>query len=108
MLFKVESIRPDRDYELGVTWWDFDGGGRSESIQVENSAGSEVTPLVTGYKLPIYFNPRSKTGRRGLPVSLVFKIPKKVYVNGSFQVRIVRAGGSNAVLSEMWVADQKP
>jgi hypothetical protein len=104
LLFRVRILHPDETYDLGLTFWDFDGGGRTESVQLETAGRKPIVSLMNGYVLPVYWDRPTQKVRGNRPVSLALKMPKEAYADGSVLVRIVLKHGSNVVVSEVWTA----
>ncbi|MFH1920068.1 MAG: ThuA domain-containing protein [Planctomycetota bacterium] len=49
---QIEGLRPGKKYKLFISWWDFDNGGRIQSIRLQSKDGSRSFPAVEPTALP--------------------------------------------------------
>ncbi len=92
VLIDLDGLSPTGHYEVGLSWWDYDAGGREQSIFVNGEPALPRTPLprwrgaeqpAAVIRIPI---PEAAL-RRGGPVTLAIR----------------RDAGPNVVVGEVWV-----
>jgi HEAT repeat protein/type 1 glutamine amidotransferase len=95
--FEVSSLNPKKAYAVGLSWWDYDGNGRVQSVALVTGKGEKSTQVVKPAKLPSF------TGANEMPAEVNATIPPALYADGTLQIAIRREGASNAVVSEIWL-----
>ncbi len=95
---EASGLDPQKSYRVGLTWWDYDGNGRVQSVRLSGQQVLKPTPL-----------PSYKKGKQA-PATLVLDAPGSAYKSGKMPIEIRQSGGPNAVLSEIWLleSDAKP
>jgi len=96
---QIEGLRPGRKYRLSVSWWDFDNGGRIQSIRLLSKDGSRSSPALEPTALPAYYE-RNELGK-----TYSLDIPRELVEAGSFDCLIELLRGPNAVISEAWLVE---
>ena len=96
--FTIEGLDPARRYVLCLTWWDFDGGGRSQSVFALGPHGRQQ--LLQAQTLP----PWSKSHEK--PALLEIGLPAGVIVSGRIRFQVVKETSANCVVSEAWVEER--
>ena len=51
---QIEGLRPGKKYKLSISWWDFDNGGRIQSVRLQSKDGSRSFPVLEPTALPAY------------------------------------------------------
>ncbi len=90
---EVTGLKADRAYQLGFTWWDYDGNGRAQSVWVN---GQQV---VAKTALP------SWTGKQEAAATVTALIPAAAIKDGKVSIEFRREAASNVVLSELWISE---
>jgi alpha-galactosidase len=98
VLYRFTRLAQAKSYTLGVLWWDYDAGGRVQSILVGSAGAGEWTPLVEHKKLPSF------TDKGEMPERIELTIPGDMIRDGAVDVMIRRDQGPNAVVSEISIA----
>jgi len=92
--FEATGLKPKKSYQLGLTWWDYDGNGRAQSVWAHVIGASSARQLMPKTALPAG---RRKPGEKTIP------LPRGLTAGGKMRI-VVRADGlSNAVVSELWL-----
>ena len=100
IVFDLVDLDPARAYQLGYTWWDYDANGRVQSILLRTANG-DLT-LVDRARLPAW------GGHREGPESTLLRLPPGTYAEGTARLVVRRdAGAHNAVLSELWLVEER-
>ena len=94
---KIHGLKADCRYGIGLTWWDFGGQGRTQSVLAASPDGKSQTLVVKPTVLPDY---RTK---KELPATVRFALPADLARSGAAVLIIRKDRGANAVLSELWV-----
>ncbi|MBN2216710.1 MAG: hypothetical protein JW719_05000 [Pirellulales bacterium] len=101
---EATGLDPNKSYSIGFSWWDYNNDGRIESVYLAAGDGSGKTPLLEKTLLPAYAMIREQ-----LPVEKTFAVPKSLHASGKMKIIFAfdeaRAQGSNAVVSEVWIAE---
>jgi type 1 glutamine amidotransferase len=97
--FEISGLDSQKRYALGFTWWDYDGGGRAQSVVLTGG-----TPARTQTILPV--TPLARyAGRKELPTAAKLPLPSEFVAGGKVRVMFRRGSGPNAVLSEVWILE---
>jgi len=95
--FEIAGLRPNKAYRLGFTWWDYDHNDRVESVWATAGRPARRVRLLAPTKLPSYAVGEKKAAEVTVP------IPRAVSAFGTVQVTFALEGGTNAVVSEVWL-----
>ena len=96
---QIDGLHADKKYKLCVSWWDFDNGGRIQSIRLRSSDGSQSFPALEPTALPAYYE------KNELAETHSFAIPRELVNAGSFDCLLELVRGPNAVISEAWLVE---
>jgi len=99
--FTLEGLESARAYAIGFTWWDGDGGGRSQSVRFLGVNGTE--PVVA---LPVTRLPSGAANQP--PATIQLPVPAAAVAQGRARVAFTHQSGPNAVLGELWLIETKP
>ena len=94
---KGSGLDPAKTYQLGFSWWDYDHNVRAQSVRAEAGTPTRRVELLARTKLPSYGQSKQKPQEKTLP------IPRGISGFGELTVTFAREGGSNAVVSEIWL-----
>lgn len=94
---QIESLRPAKKYKLFISWWDFDNGGRIQSIRFQPRDGGRSFRALAPMPLPAYHE------KNELGTTHSFDIPSGLVKSGSLDCLIELVRGPNAVVSEAWL-----
>jgi HEAT repeat protein/type 1 glutamine amidotransferase len=89
--FEASGLQPQKHYQLGFTWWDYDANGREQSVWV---GGKQVLAKTA---LPAW------QGKQQGPLQLAVAIPSDAIKNGKVAIEFRGEGQSNVVCSEIWL-----
>jgi|GEM_PF-3205769 len=99
---KVSGVDRTKRYQVHLTWWDFDAGGRTQSVICKQSRGYMLSVPVAAQSLPNFAvsgdGPAEKSFR--LPVHFAD-------AEGNIDLKIRKEFGPNAVVSELWIYEVK-
>lgn len=90
---EVTGLKADRAYQLGFTWWDYDGNGRAQSVWVNGQQVAAKTALP------------SWTGKQEAAATVTAVIPAAAIKDGKVSVEFRREAASNVVLGEVWLSE---
>jgi len=96
--FTIDGLDLMRRYMLCVTWWDFDGNGRRQSVFTTGSRGRQQ--LARAQNLPSWRTNHEK------PALVEAALPPESIVNGRARFQIVAEAPVNCVVSEAWVEER--
>ena len=96
---QIEGLRAGKKYKLFISWWDFDNGGRIQSVRLQSKDGSRSFPALEPTALPTYYE-RNELGK-----TYSFDIPWELVKAGSLDCLIELVRGPNAVISEVWLVE---
>jgi len=91
VLVEVSGLDATKNYQIGFTWWDYDANGRAQSVWIGGQKIAEKTPLP----------------KREGPATLAVGIPAATIKDGKVTVEFRKEAASNAVLSELWLMEEK-
>ncbi len=93
VVIEVSGLDPEKKYQVGFVWWDYDNNGRVQSVAVGKMKvlDKSVLPAWKGKNQPA--------------VSMAVTIPTSEIEKGRTLIRFIREGASNAVVSEVWIAE---
>jgi hypothetical protein len=97
VVFELSGIDRTGHYLVGLTWWDFDAGGRVQTVMVASPGNRNVRIAVPTIGLPDF------TKSKKLPAQKQFTLPATFAKDGKVQIAVIQAAGANAVISELWV-----
>ena len=93
--YAISGLKAGTDYILGMTWWDSDGNGRRQSVEIN---GKEVLPDTRA----IAYDENKAT-----PTRIRFALLPEHIVDGSVKLSIRKVDGPNVVNSELWIMKRK-
>jgi len=101
--YRFSGLDPERQYCVGVLWWDADGTSRQQSLTIAPTdpaaASAGATVVLPAQDLP--------SGPLGEPAQwLTLDLPAALVRTGDLTVASNLAAGINAVLSEVWVFER--
>jgi len=94
---RLEGLDRSRQYLVEITWWDYDDGGRTQSVIAATPDGRLVRFALPGVRLPNF------TSDGQLPAQRQFRLPMAYVRDGKLQLWVRCETGPNAVVSEVWV-----
>ncbi len=97
VVFELSGIDRTGRYLVGLTWWDFDAGGRAQTVIVASPDKRNVRIAIPTIGLPDY------TKSKKLPAQKQFTLPATFAKDGRMQLAVIHAAGANAVISELWI-----
>ena len=97
LTFRVEQLKSDRYYTLGLSWWDFAGDGRKQSVRLTSIDGEQVVQAVQDATLPKW------TGNQPGLESLLVEVPVTVRTDGTATIRILASKKAAPCVSEIWL-----
>ncbi len=97
IVFEISNLAPRNKYELGFSWWDYDGNGRTQSVLMAENKPYRFTGLVGPTRLPVYRGRRERPAEMTVPLN----IPNRS--DGEVAVAFKQEWQSNAVVSEVWL-----
>jgi type 1 glutamine amidotransferase/HEAT repeat protein len=93
VVVEAAGLKPGRAYQLGFTWWDYDGNGRAQSVW---AAGQQVVAKTV---LP------SWKGKQEQAATLTALVPSSAVKEGKATLRFRREAASNALVGEVWLSE---
>ncbi len=96
----ITGLDRSKRYTLGLTWWDYDDGGRSQSVVLSSPDGRQVRLAVPTIRLPNYTTDKQAPAEKRCPLPVTFAR------DGQMRVVVQRTTGANAVISEVWIWEQ--
>ena len=95
--FEASGLDAKKAYQLGFTWWDFDGNGRVQSVWLAPGKGGDFKNVLKSTKLPNFKDAQEPAAEFTLPVH------PSLYKDGSLRIAFRQDGPNNAVVSEIWL-----
>lgn len=95
---RVTGLKAGSSYSLGLSWWDWGGGGRWQSVMLASIDGEQKQVVVPRAALPGWLK-----GKKEQPGQQVVPIPAGIAPDGSVKVFINREAGAAACISELWL-----
>ena len=92
------GLHTKQKYEIGLTWWDYDNGARTQMVTVGSVDGRNVHMAIPAIRLPNFKDDRQK------PAEKRFRLPVNLARDGKMRLVVQQVTGANAVISELWVA----
>jgi len=102
VVFEIRGLDSSRRYQLGMTWWDYDNSGRTQSVVVGSPDGRLVRLAVPAIRLPDYKDSRL------LPAERRFQLPVTFAQDGKLRLAVQQVAGANAVIGELWIYQWTP
>ena len=97
VVLEVAGLDATKTYQVGFSWWDYDHDVRAQSVRAEAGTPTRRVELLARTKLPSYGHRKEKPQVKTLPV------PRGLSGFGALTVTFAREGGSNTVVSEVWL-----
>ncbi|MCY3024663.1 MAG: ThuA domain-containing protein, partial [Planctomycetota bacterium] len=95
--FDATGLDAKKAYQIGFSWWDFDGGGRVESVWLAPGKGGEFKQVLKPTKLPDFKSAQE------MPAEFTVAVPPALHADGSLRIAFRQNAGPNAVVSEIWL-----
>ena len=95
----LRGLRAGRRYRLGLSWWDYGGKGRMQSVVALPHGSKRQEPLLEPTRLPRYL------GKGERPAELFLDLPPALTAGGTVRLIVRNDRGANAVVSELWVLE---
>ena len=93
VIVEATGLKAGRPYQLGFSWWDYDGNGRAQSVWID---GQQV---VAKTALP------SWKGKQESAATVTAIVPATAIKAGRVSVAFRREAASNVVVGEVWLID---
>jgi hypothetical protein len=102
LVFRISGLKRDKNYTLGLTWWDVDEQGRRQHAVLESVDRETVVEAIPAMPLPAW-----KEGDSLPPETLTCPIPDGVRPDGTATLRVKTMGEqtANVVVCEVWVEE---
>jgi len=97
--FMLEGLDRSKRYQMNIVWWDFDAGGRAQSLTVQSPDRSMIRILRPGISLPDFKESHLPPRTMTMPLPMAFVRDGKLLVN------VRSESGPNAVVSEIWISE---
>ena len=97
VVFELSGVDRGRRYMAGLSWWDYDNGGRSQSVLVGSPDGRAVRLAVPAIRLPNYTDDGQLLAERR------FLLPVTFARDGKMRLTVQGVTGANTVISELWI-----
>lgn len=97
--FLFEGLDRAKKYRLHLTWWDYDAGGRAQSLIVRSPDESQIRILRPGKSLPDF------TKNAMLPETVSLALPMAFVRDGKLRLDVKMDAGPNALVSEIWITE---
>ena len=95
VVFEASGLNPQRTYQLGFSWWDFDHNTRAQSVWAKGGPGPEVK-LLEKTRLP--------SGSAGEPAAeKTLPVSKELTAAGPLRITFRNEAQPNVVVSELWL-----
>jgi hypothetical protein len=101
IVFKLSGIERGKRYLLGLTWWDYDDGSRTESVLIGSPDARLVRLAITAIRLPNYTTDGQPPAEKRFPLPVTFAR------EGEMRLIVLGVTGANAVVSELWIWELK-
>jgi type 1 glutamine amidotransferase len=97
--FEISGLDPHQRYALGFTWWDYDNGGRVQSVTLGSGQPAQSKTILPNTPLPNY------TAKKFIPTAAKLPVPPEFAAGGKVRVAFKKIAGPNAVVSELWLIE---
>lgn len=98
--YEITGLSSDKDYMLGIAWWDVDRNGRVQSVSFGSGEPVEWTEVVPPSPVKANYRGKPTWARMVLPVQSRFA------ENGRMRVAFRKHGQSNVTISELWLLER--
>ena len=104
VILQLSGLEPGTPYTLDVTWWDFGGGGRTQSLTITSVDGESSVQPILPTRIPGWLNGKNKK-----PQTLTTTIPANLNIDGSVKLIITNHEGPSVSVSALalFAADAK-
>jgi type 1 glutamine amidotransferase/HEAT repeat protein len=90
---EVTGLKAGQPYQLGFTWWDYDGNGRAQSVWAN---GQQV---VAKTALPAW------KGKQEAAATITASVPAAAIKDGRGVIEFRREAAGNVVVGEVWLSE---
>jgi hypothetical protein len=97
VVFDLDGLDRAKHYLAGLTWWDYDDGGRTQSVVAGSPDGRLVRLAVSAIRLPNYTSDAQPPDERRFHLPVVFAR------DGRMRLSVEQVTGANVVISELWI-----
>ncbi|MHB8955049.1 MAG: hypothetical protein ACYC4U_18905, partial [Pirellulaceae bacterium] len=101
VVFEITGLDPQRHYDVGLTWWDYDNGQRTQMVTVGSPGHRQVHMAIPAIRLPNF----KEAGQK--PAEKRFSLPVRLARDGKMQLIVHQVTGANVVISELWIVQRK-
>ena len=98
--YQVFGLNKNKSYQLGFSWWDFDGLNRIQKISLTSIDGETIAEVLKPTQLPDYKH------KKEMSAEMLVDVPTKVLLDGSMRIRIESTNESNATIAELWLNEK--
>ena len=92
--FAAAGLDPQREYQVGFSWWDYDHDTRAQSVWASAGLPARRAKLLDKTNLP----PAAEK-----PVEKLLPLPRDLTAEGAVQLAFRNEGAPNVVVSEVWL-----
>ncbi len=96
IVFSLADLQEGANYKIGLTWWDYNGVNRRQSIWACLPDGSGMRRIYDATNLPSY-------KQKQMPEQILMEVPLELIKQGKSRIVIRQEGAHNAVISEIWL-----
>jgi len=98
--YLISGLNRNHKYKIGFTWWDFDGSGIHQNVQVASVDGEKKFQLIKNAEIPNFKKDKAQ------PETIVLDLPLDVLLDGSFRIYFEKTKGEKATVSELFVCEE--
>jgi len=101
VVIDLDKLKPNKKYRLCFSWWDFDAGGRTQSVHLLSKDRTRNETVIKDAKLPNFSRNEQP------PETKSFDIASSFVHDGGCVCTIDLVQGPNAVICEIWLVEVK-
>ena len=95
----IDQLNPNKKYRVYFSWWDYNGAGRVQTVQLRSKDGSRQETVIPETGLPA-FSPNEQP-----PETKSFDMDASFVQDGGCDCLIGLVRGPNAVICEIWLVE---
>ena len=98
--YQAFGLKKDKKYQLGLSWWDYEGKGRIQKVTLTSIDGENSVEVLKPTTLPDYAN------KKEMPKEILLDVPSTISLDGSIRIIIESANNKPITIGELWIYEK--
>ncbi|MGC1480784.1 MAG: hypothetical protein WA771_09795 [Chthoniobacterales bacterium] len=94
---RFKGLNPEKQYSLGLSWWNWEDVGREQCVVLANMDGTQFDTIIEKTPIPTWDSSQPDVGQQ------IVELQPAIFSDGGVQAWIVLTDGANSTISEAWL-----